>query len=100
MKKDKQKPKIIKREIITDQSDPRMVEFRKSRGEFGPSGKQKVVKLEITEYEPGPDKFKVTTKFGYYEGETPPKYKEFFLGLYQAASEKTKGDKKRRKPSG
>ena len=27
-------PKIARREIITDQSEPRMIKFRKERGEF------------------------------------------------------------------
>ena len=100
MKKDKPELKILKREIITDQSDPRMVEFRKSRGEFEPGCKQKTVKLEITEYEPGPDKFKFKTQVGYYEGEPPPGYREFFRRLYRAAIEKVMEDKKRGKVSG
>ena len=100
MKKDKPELKILKREIITDQSDPRMVEFRKSRGEFEPGCKQKTVKLEIIEYEPGPDKFKLKTQVGYYEGEPPPGYREFFRRLYRAAIEKVMEDKKRGKASG
>lgn len=100
MKKDKPELKILKREIITDQSDPRMVEFRKSRGEFEPGCKQKTVKLEITEYEPGPDKFNLKTQVGYYEGEPPPGYREFFRRLYRAAIEKVMEDKKREKASG
>ena len=36
MKKDTPEQIIVKREIITDQSDPRMIEFRKSNGEFAP----------------------------------------------------------------
>jgi len=81
--------KILKREVITDQVDPRMVEFRKSRGEFKPGCKQKTVRLEITEYEPGPDKVKMVTKFGFYEGEPPPAYREFFGRLYHSALEKS-----------
>jgi len=38
-----------------------MVEFRESYGEFKPNCKRKTVRLEITEYELGPDKFKLTT---------------------------------------
>jgi hypothetical protein len=59
-----------------------MVEFRKSRGEFEPGYKQKTIKLEITEYEPSPDKFKVTTQIGYYEGDPPPGFIEFFRKLF------------------
>ena len=100
MKEDKPEPKILKREVITDQSDPRMVEFRESYGEFQPGCKRKTVRLEITEYEPSPEKLKVTTKFGYYEGEPPPGYREFFRKLYGAAFEKVMEDEKRRKASG
>ena len=88
MKKDKPEPKILNREVITDQSAPRMVEFRNSYGEFQPGCKRKTVRLEITEYEHSPEKLKVTTKFGYYEGEPPPGYREFFRRLYQAGSGK------------
>ena len=97
MKEDMPKPKILKREIITDQSDPRMVEFRRSRGEFEPGCKQKAVKLEITEYEPGPDKFKVTTQIGYYEGEPLPGYREVFRRLYQQVFDKVIQERKREK---
>lgn len=58
MKEDKPEPKILKREVITDQSDPRMVEFRKSYGEFQYSCKRKTVRLEIIEYEINPGKTK------------------------------------------
>jgi hypothetical protein len=81
MKEDRPEPKILKQEIITDQSDPRMVEFRKSCGEFEPGCRQKTIRLEITEYEPSPDKFKIRTQVGYYEGEPPPGYSEFFRKL-------------------
>ena len=74
--------KIIKRETIIDQNDPRMIEFRKSQGEFKPGHPRKTVRLEITEYEPGPDKTKITTSWGFYEGEPPPGYHEFFRKLY------------------
>lgn len=84
MKEDAPKRKILKREIITDQSDPRMVEFRRSRGEFESGCKQKTVKLEITTYEPGPGKLQVTTEIGYYEGEPPPGYREFFRRLLES----------------
>ena len=88
MKEDKPKPKILKREVITDQSDPRIVEFRRSRGEFKPGCKQKTVRLEITDYEPGPEKLKVKTKFGYYEGEPPPGYRECFRKLCRAVKKR------------
>jgi hypothetical protein len=81
MKEDRPESKILKQEIITDQSDPRMVEFRKSRSEFEPGCRQKTIRLEITEYEPSPDKFKIRTQVGYYEGEPPPGYREFFRKL-------------------
>jgi len=83
--KGKQERKILKKEIITDQSDPRMEEFRRSYGEFEPGCKRKTVKLEITEYGKSPDNVGLTTKFGYYEGEPPPGYREFFRKLYQSA---------------
>jgi hypothetical protein len=82
MKRGKQGRKILTREVINDQSDPRMVEFRKSYGEFAPGCKRKTVKLEITEYDASPDKIKLITQFGYYEGEPPPGYREFFRKLY------------------
>ena len=85
MKEDKPEPKILKQEVITDQSDPRMVEFRESYDEFQPRCKRKTVRLEITEYEPGTGELKVTTKFGYYEGEPLPRYRELIRKLYRAA---------------
>ena len=87
-------PKIVKREIVTDQTDPRMIEFRKSRGEFEPGCKQKTVRLEITEYEPSPDRTRMVTKFGYYEGEPPPSYHKFFRRLFQSALEKEHPEKR------
>lgn len=87
-KTDKKIPerKILKREIITDQTDPRMIEFRKSRGEFESGCRQKTIRLEITEYEPGPDNARMVMKFGYYEGEPPPSYHKFFRRLFLSAS--------------
>lgn len=99
MKEDASRPRVLKRETVTDQTDPRIVEFRRSRGEFEPGCKQKTVRLEITEYEPGPGKLKVTTKFGYCEGEPPPGYKESFRKLYQEAFDRTMEEEKRRKLS-
>ena len=62
-------PKIARQEIITDQSDPRMIKFRKERGEFEPGYNQgKTVKLQITEYEAGPDEFQVQENIGFVEG--------------------------------
>jgi hypothetical protein len=95
----KPESKILKREVITDQSDPRMVEFRESHGEFQLGCRRKTVRLEITEYEISPKKIKVTTEFGYYEGEPPPGYREFFRKLYQEALDKAMGEEKRRKAS-
>lgn len=86
--------KILKREIITDQTDPRMIEFRKSRGEFESGCKQKTIRLEITEYEPSPDITRMVTKFGYYEGEPPPSYHKFFRRLFQSASGKSLPEKR------
>ena len=83
MKEHKQGRRILKREVITNQSDPRMVEFRESYGEFEPGSKRKTVKLEITEYDSSPDKLNLTTKFGYYEGKPPIGYREFSRKLYQ-----------------
>jgi len=95
-KTDKKIPerKVVKRETITDQADPRMIEFRKSRGEFEPSCKQKTVRLEITEYEPGPDNIRMVTKFGHYEGEPPPSYHKFYRRLFQRALEKDHPEKR------
>ena len=84
MKKNKPELKMIKHQVITDQADSRMQNFRKSRGEFEPGCKQETVKLEITEYVSEPDKLKVTTQFGYYKGEPPPRQKEIFRKLYRA----------------
>ncbi|KSV18390.1 acetyltransferase [Dehalococcoides mccartyi] len=62
-------PKIARQEIITDQSDPRMIKFRKERGEFEPGYTQgKTVKLQITEYEAGPDEFQVKENIGFVDG--------------------------------
>lgn len=81
MNKNNSESKILKQEVITDQSDPRMVEFRESHGEFQPSCKRKTIRLVTNEYGSSSDKLKVTTKFGYYEGEPPPRYREFFSKL-------------------
>ena len=85
MKENNHGRKVLKREVITDQSDPRMTEFRDSFGEFGPGCQREIVKLEITEYDTWPDKPKLTTKFGYYEGKPPPRYLEFYNKLYRKA---------------
>jgi ribosomal protein S18 acetylase RimI-like enzyme len=77
--------KIAKREVITDQSDPRMIKFRKEHGEFEPGYPRKTIKLEITEYEAGPDESKLVTKIGFYEGEPPPGYRAFFDDLFKKA---------------
>ena len=74
--------KILKHEIITDQSDPRMLNFRKALGEFEPGAPRKTIKLEITKYKPDPQGFKITTDIGYYEGEPPPGYREFWSKIY------------------
>lgn len=79
---DKQDREILSHEIVTDQSDPRMIKFREERKDFEKGGLRKTVKLEITEYKPGPDKIKVTTQFGYYEGEPPPGYHELWRKLF------------------
>ena len=94
MKENTPKLQIIKRELITDHSDPRMMGFRKLRGEFEPGCKQKTVRLEIAEYKPGPDGFKVTTQIGYYEGEPPLGYREFFRRFYQQLFNKAMQDRK------
>lgn len=76
-------PRILRRQVITDQSDPRMVEFRESYGEFKPGCKRKTIRLEITEYAPSSRRLKLTTKLGYYEGEPPPEYRRFFRRLLE-----------------
>jgi hypothetical protein len=97
MNKDTPEQKIVKREIITDQSDPRMIEFRKSNGEFAPGFPRKTVRLEITEYAPDKNNPKITTHFGFYEGERPPGWNEFWgkllMDYYEKASENDKREK-------
>jgi len=62
-------PKIAKQEVITDQSDPRMIKFRKERGEFEPGYHQgNTVKLQITEYEAGADEYHVMETIGFVDG--------------------------------
>lgn len=62
-------PKIAKQEVITDQSDPRMIKFRKERGEFEPGYHQgNTIKLQITEYEAGPDEYQVDENIGFVDG--------------------------------
>jgi len=97
MNKDTPEQKIVKREIITDQSDPRMIEFRKSNGEFAPGFPRKTVRLEITEYAPDKNNPKITTHFSFYEGERPPGWNEFWgkllMDWYEKASENDKREK-------
>lgn len=85
MKEERLNPETARLEVITDQLDPRMIEFRKYRGEFKPGCKRKTIRLEITEYAPSAGRQKVTTKFGYYEGEPPPEYRRFFRKLLSDA---------------
>jgi Restriction Endonuclease associating with ARP len=94
MKDIRSERKIIRHEIITDQSNPKMVEFRKSRGEYELGCKRQTVRLEITEYEPGPDGLKVTTNIGYYEGEPPPGYDAFWRQFYQKVLNEASQDQK------
>jgi len=82
--------KIIRREVITDQSDPRMIKFREENGEFKPGYPRKTIKLVITEYAAGPNDSKVTTHIGYYEGEPPPEYKAFLRMLLDKAMDSDK----------
>jgi hypothetical protein len=82
-KRSESKPRILMREIITDQSDPRIIEFRESHGEFKPGCKRKTIRLEITGYAPNGPNPAVTTKFGYYEGKPPFAYEHFFRKLAQ-----------------
>jgi len=96
MKEGKRDRKILKRDVVTDQSDPRMVEFRESYGEFESRCKRKTVKLEITEYDTSPDKIKLTTKFGYYEGEPLPEYRKLFRKLYLETVNETMKNKEKR----
>ena len=96
MKENNPEQKIIKREVIIDQSDPRMVEFRESYGEFKLGCKRKTVRLEITEYEPTSEGFKMITELGYYEGEPPLGYREFFRKLFQGAIDRSTEEEKQR----
>ena len=78
-------PKIAKEEIITDQSDPRMIKFRKDRGEFEPGyHKGNTVKLQITEYEAGLDEYQISTTIGFVKG--GPSL--FDMPLFREAAEK------------
>lgn len=92
-------PKIAKQEIITDQSDPRMIKFREDHGEFKPGYPRKTVKLEITKYEAGPDEMKLQTVVGFYEGEPPPEYTAFFRHLFEKVELKMKEEQEREKLS-
>lgn len=67
-----QDPKIISQEIVTDQSDPRMIEFRKKCREFEPGCLRKTVKLEIAKYTAKPNEFQIIEVIGYYEGDSSP----------------------------
>jgi ribosomal protein S18 acetylase RimI-like enzyme len=88
--------KVAKREIITDQSDPRMIKFRKENGEFEPGySKGNTVKLVITEYEAGPDEFQVTTVAGYHDGPPDPAVIALIRGLMEKAMVKMKEEKDR-----
>ncbi|MDD5095745.1 MAG: hypothetical protein PHV74_15435 [Dehalococcoidia bacterium] len=78
-------PRVVGQEVITDQSDPRMIKFRKEHGEFEPGHPRKTVKLEITQYEAGPGEMKLETVMGYYESEPPPQYTAFFNRLIAEA---------------
>jgi ribosomal protein S18 acetylase RimI-like enzyme len=88
-------PIIAKREVITDQSDPRMIKFREEQDEYKPGYLRKTVKLEITEYEAGPDEMKLETIIGFYEGKPPPEYAAFFRDLLQKAMLKVKEEQVR-----
>lgn len=79
-------PRILRREVVTDESDPRMVEFRESYGEFKPNCKRKTIRLVITEYAPSAGHQEVTTNLGYYEGDPPPAYRQLFRKLLGNAS--------------
>jgi ribosomal protein S18 acetylase RimI-like enzyme len=62
-------PKIATEEIITDQSDPRMIKYRKEHGEFEPGYHNgNTLKLKITEYEAGPNEYKLTEVISYNDG--------------------------------
>ena len=76
MSEQRQERGILSREIVIDQTDPRMIEFRKSHREFEPGSYRRIVKLEITTYKPDPKGHKVKTTWGYYEGEPPRAYRE------------------------
>jgi hypothetical protein len=88
---DKSVAQILKRDVIGDQLDPRMIEFRESYGEFKPGCKRETIRLEITEYAANAAQCEVTTKFGYYEGEPPPEYRQLIRKLVSEVSSKTNG---------
>ncbi len=68
-------PKIIGREIITDQSDPQMIKYRKQRGELEPGYRGgNTVKLQITEYEANHGEISKVV-VGFQDGEPSPQYK-------------------------
>jgi hypothetical protein len=69
---------ILNQEIVTDQADPRMFEFRRSRGEFEPKAIRKTIRLEITHDEPEPGNGAVNMAVGFYEGESPTGFHEFY----------------------
>jgi hypothetical protein len=72
------KSSVAKKEIITDQSDPRFIEFKKEYGDFLSKGNRKLHRLDITENKAKPGEMKVTLKLGFYEGEPPAAWRKFW----------------------
>jgi hypothetical protein len=74
-----------------------MIKFKTEQGEFKPGYPRRTVKLEITEYEGGPDEMKLETVVGFYEGEPPPGNTEFLRKLIDKAIQDVKEEQKRKK---
>ena len=86
---------IVSREIITDQTDPRMIEFRRQHCEFEPGYHGgNTIKLQITEYEAGPDEIS-RVSIGYHDGEPSPMYKALLREMIEKAILKVAGEKER-----
>ena len=76
--KAKNETSVVKQEIITDQSDPRFIEFEKKQSNFLSKGNRKLHRLDITEHKAKPGELKTTASFGLYEGEPPAEWRRFW----------------------
>jgi N-acetylglutamate synthase-like GNAT family acetyltransferase len=88
--------KIASREIITDQSDLRMIDYRRKRGEFEPGYHAgNTVTLEITEYEAGPDEIELKEVVRFHDGEPSPLFKALMREIVEKVILKAAEEKER-----